>query len=122
MAGTGPKLAQSPLELLTEDDGTRKPFILHNVWGYLVGGALCLGGSLFATHGLRRPLMSGMQRTIGITVFGALLGNYAHERRELYYAERDAVLRHYVQLHPDDFPPYERKKFAEVLEPWIPIR
>lgn len=25
--------------------------------------------------------------------------------RKNYYAERDAVYRHYVELHPEDFPP-----------------
>lgn len=34
-------------------------------------------------------------------VTGQLLTNY----RQNYYAERDAVYRHYIELHPEDFPP-----------------
>lgn len=68
---------------------------------------------------------------------------YLEKVRKGYYAEKDAVLRHYIELHPDDFPrPGEcgvvqkflqsnsfiffkftvRMKYKEVLEEWIPIR
>lgn len=39
---------------------------------------------------------------IAITYYGfSWLQKYAND----YYADRDAMLRHYVQLHPDDFQP-----------------
>ena len=53
---------------------------------------------------------------------GAIGGQWVEERRLNYLAERDAVLRHYIELHPEDFPVPERKKYADVIEPWIPIR
>lgn len=28
---------------------------------------------------------------------------YFQKKRDEYFAERDAVLRHYVELHPEDF-------------------
>lgn len=35
---------------------------------------------------------------------GAALGVFIDRKRNDYLAERDAVLRHYVELHPEDFP------------------
>ncbi|XP_044747674.1 NADH dehydrogenase [ubiquinone] 1 subunit C2 [Coccinella septempunctata] len=121
MAGTGPKQADTPLELLT-NHGTVKPPFLYDVWGYLVGGVLGFGGALYGNYATKRPIVSGVHRTAAVTVVSALLGNYFDDLKKDYDAERDAVLRHYVQLHPEDFPPFERKKYAEVLEPWVPIR
>ncbi|KAL3267587.1 hypothetical protein HHI36_011705 [Cryptolaemus montrouzieri] len=120
MAGTGPKLCKSPLELLT-NDGSRKPPVFNKIWGYLIGGGLGFGGSVFATIAIRRPPFSGIQRTIAISIIGAFVGNYMNNVRNEAAAERDAVFRHYVELHPEDFPPYKRIKYSEVLEPWVPI-
>lgn len=38
-------------------------------------------------------------------VIGATLAHFVEQYRINYWAERDAVLRHYIQLHPEDFPP-----------------
>lgn len=29
---------------------------------------------------------------------------YVQKQRDSYYAEKDAVYRHYIELHPEDFP------------------
>lgn len=70
------------------------------------------------------------------------MGTYLDKKRNEALSTRDAVLKHYVELHPEDFPPIgewnyayflvyhlmflflltERKKFADVLEQWVPIR
>lgn len=36
---------------------------------------------------------------------GATTAHFFLQYRKNYWAERDAVMRHYVQLHPEDFPP-----------------
>ncbi|CAH1407935.1 unnamed protein product [Nezara viridula] len=36
--------------------------------------------------------------------------------------EKDAVYRHYIALHPDDFPMPERKKVGEIFPKFVPIR
>lgn len=81
----------------------------------------------------------GVQFHVLATVVGAGIGQYLENYRNEYFAEREAVFRHYVQLHPEDFPPFskwffwwkyinncfifvERVKYGDVLEPWIPIR
>lgn len=37
-------------------------------------------------------------------IIGAALGYKLNEWKEEALAERDAQLRHYIELHPDDFP------------------
>lgn len=39
---------------------------------------------------------------------------YNRKRRE----RREAILRHYVMLHPEDFPEPERKKIADIFTNW----
>lgn len=58
---------------------------------------------------------------LGTTV-GAVGGYFIEERRLKYLAERDAILKNYIELHLEDFPVPERKKYAELIEPWIPVR
>lgn len=36
---------------------------------------------------------------------GYLAGHLWMQHRKNYFAERDALMRHYIQLHPEDFPP-----------------
>lgn len=45
-----------------------------------------------------------MQFHIVSTIIGASVGQYLDNRKSIYYAEKDAVLRRYIELHPDDFP------------------
>lgn len=47
---------------------------------------------------------AGIQKHLLYTGIGALFGKITDGWRNEYLAERDAVLRHYIQLHPEDFP------------------
>lgn len=38
-------------------------------------------------------------------IAGAAAAELYMNHRRNYFAERDAVFRHYIQLHPEDFPP-----------------
>lgn len=83
-------------------------------------------------------------------MIGVVAGTFIDRKRNEYLAKRDAVLRHYVELHPEDFPVTgelvfdnyspmtkncgeagnlthyscftDRKKYGDVLEAWVPIR
>lgn len=85
-------------------------------------------------------------------MIGVVAGTFVDRKRNEYLAKRDAVLRHYVELHPEDFPVTgelvdenynlmkehcrdaktlcifislgfsDRKKYGDVLEAWVPIR
>ncbi|XP_063914354.1 NADH dehydrogenase [ubiquinone] 1 subunit C2 [Zophobas morio] len=118
---TGPKVATSPLEVL-RNDGTRAAPIWNKYWGPIICGGLGFLGVVAANWAIRRPLMSGIQTHVLVTAGGAAIGKYVDDYRNEYLAERDAVFRHYVDLHPEDFPEFARKKYSEVLEPWVPIR
>lgn len=51
----------------------------------------------------------GIQKHIAFSAAAAYVGNVIDGWRRDYYAEKDAVLRHYVALHPEDFPPYGKQ-------------
>merc|ERR1719309_1213869 len=86
-----------------------------NQWPRLMGVANVAGG--FMAHNVfnKRPVFAGIHRI----VIGGILGWWAfgkiNDFSQRNSAERDAILRHYVLLHPEDFPPPPRKTFAEVL-------
>ncbi|XP_046388167.1 NADH dehydrogenase [ubiquinone] 1 subunit C2 [Ischnura elegans] len=74
------------------------------------------------TYVTKRPIFSGIQNHIGLGAAGFVLGKYWDDRRNQRLARKDAVLRHYIELHPEDFPEPERKMFKDILIPWTPIR
>lgn len=47
--------------------------------------------------------VTGIQKHALLTVGWCGLLSYVQDKRNAYLAERDAVLRHYVELHPEDF-------------------
>ncbi|CAH1371075.1 hypothetical protein MTP99_012568 [Tenebrio molitor] len=118
---TGPKIATSPLEILT-NDGTREPPIVNKYWGPVVGGGAALVVTLLTNWATKKPFMSGLQLHVLGVAAGATIGKIVDDYRNDFLAERDAVFRHYIELHPEDFPDFDRKKYAEVLQPWVPIR
>uniref|UniRef100_A0A6M2DDY1 NADH dehydrogenase [ubiquinone] 1 subunit C2 n=1 Tax=Xenopsylla cheopis TaxID=163159 RepID=A0A6M2DDY1_XENCH len=71
---------------------------------------------------MKRPVFSGIQHHILYTCGLFAFGYVANKYRDDYYADRDAMYRHYISLHPDDFPAPERKKYGEILQRWQPIR
>ncbi|CAD7079657.1 unnamed protein product [Hermetia illucens] len=111
----------SPLELLT-NRGDRQPSYLNDKWNPLICSAVGFGAVCYINWATRRPVFSGVQRHAAAVLGGAALGVFIDKKRNDYLAERDAVLRHYVELHPEDFPTPERKKIGETLEAWAPIR
>ncbi|XP_044255722.1 NADH dehydrogenase [ubiquinone] 1 subunit C2 [Tribolium madens] len=118
---SGPKVATTPLEVLTNDE-TRIPSFMSKYWAPGIGGSTAFVAMLITNWFVKKPLMSGIQVHAFVTVAGAALGKYIDDYRNDYFAERDAAFRHYIQLHPEDFPAFTRKKYSEVLEPWVPIR
>lgn len=129
------------LSQLFDPNPNRQPSFLSNKWTQISSALFGFGFVCFYNYFTRRPVLSGEFRVIrpyyiilsgclflGIqkhliaTSLGAVGGQFIEERRLDYLSEKDAVLRNYIELHPDDFPVPDRKKFADVIEPWIPIR
>ncbi|XP_055918237.1 NADH dehydrogenase [ubiquinone] 1 subunit C2 [Eupeodes corollae] len=109
------------LELL-ENRGDRQPTIMNTLFNPLASALAGCGLAMFINFAYRRPVWSGIQKHIAFTAIGGGLGLYLDKKRNEHLADRDAVLRHYIMLHPEDFPMPERKKYADVLEVWQPIR
>lgn len=42
---------------------------------------------------------------VGAGIIGAVALYYVKQHRTAYLADRDAAFRHYVELHPEYFPP-----------------
>ncbi|XP_039950847.1 NADH dehydrogenase [ubiquinone] 1 subunit C2 [Bactrocera neohumeralis] len=110
-----------PIKLLT-DKGERQPAFMNSIFNPVVCSVLGFGCAIFLNFGLRKPPFSGIQNHVAFAAIGGGLGLYFDNKRNEHLAKRDAVLRHYIELHPDDFPVKERKKYADVLEAWVPIR
>ncbi|CAG9820139.1 unnamed protein product [Phaedon cochleariae] len=118
---TGPGLARTPLELL-ENDGTREQPLLSKFFAPVCWGTIGFISVVVANYATKRPIFSGIQKHIGLSAALAGIGTYVDGYRNQYLADRDAIYRHYIQLHPEDFPPFERKKFKDLFENWVPIR
>ncbi|KAI5631359.1 NADH-ubiquinone oxidoreductase subunit b14.5b (NDUFC2) domain-containing protein [Phthorimaea operculella] len=112
----------SAKELLKLGDEDRVKPKLNQYWPHILGVAFGIGTGVMINFGTRRPVFSGIQKHIAATAGWTVALNYAQKKRDDYYAEKDAVFRHYIELHPEDFPEPERKKIGELFEPWIPIR
>jgi NADH dehydrogenase (ubiquinone) 1 subunit C2 len=48
---------------------------------------------------------TGLHVKLGAGIVGAGILYYVNKYRDTYLADKDAMYRHYVQLHPEDFPP-----------------
>ncbi|XP_042212365.1 NADH dehydrogenase [ubiquinone] 1 subunit C2-like [Homarus americanus] len=111
-----------PAEYFNPDNAGPPPSFLRKAWFPTVLAGV--GVSLACVLNLhnRKPAFSGLQQHAifsGLgTIFGFTGGNWLDRRA----AQRDAVLYHYIVSHPEDFPPVERKKYADVLKKWVPIR
>ncbi|CAL1263754.1 unnamed protein product [Larinioides sclopetarius] len=82
-----------------------------------------LGGGTFAVSNyvVRRPFYSGIQRHIIASAVGFAFGHYLEQYLMNRFAYRDAVIKHYIELHPEDFVE-NKKKYKEIFEEWYPIR
>ncbi|XP_067010079.1 NADH dehydrogenase [ubiquinone] 1 subunit C2 [Anabrus simplex] len=111
----------TPLELLTPRED-RVDTYLSKIWAPALCGSVAFLTVCFVNFGTKRPVFSGIQKHILWTSGAAFAGKVIDGYRNDYLADRDAVLRHYVELHPEDFPAPERKKYSELFLPWIPVR
>jgi len=114
-------MVKRALEILT-DDAEREIPILSAKWPVFGAAAAGFGLMCILNVGTRRPVFSGIQYHFISAAVGAIVGHTIDGWRDAHMAERDAVLRHYVETHPDLFPDPVRQKYSEVLMPWVPIR
>uniref|UniRef100_T1JKB1 NADH dehydrogenase [ubiquinone] 1 subunit C2 n=1 Tax=Strigamia maritima TaxID=126957 RepID=T1JKB1_STRMM len=86
------------------------------------GALLGCTAALFANIGQRRPPWSGLQMYALFIAIGGSVGEGWFHLKEWKNARRDAMLKHYIELHPEHFVNDERPKYKDVFEPWYPMR
>ncbi|ODM90425.1 NADH dehydrogenase [ubiquinone] 1 subunit C2 [Orchesella cincta] len=109
--------------LLFLGDPQRKTYsAMTRVW-MPVSASICLGiGSVLTNVAAKMPIRAGVHKHFLNILLGFGMGEGAHRYREALASERDIQYYHYMVLHPDDFQAPERKKYAQVLRRWVPIR
>jgi len=73
----------------------------------------------------KRPFYANLPKSALIVAGCAAFGWYGGKFREFHFKTRDAIVEHYVRLHPKDFEHLNSKserKFKDLLLPWFPIR
>uniref|UniRef100_A0A1B6DXD0 NADH dehydrogenase [ubiquinone] 1 subunit C2 n=1 Tax=Clastoptera arizonana TaxID=38151 RepID=A0A1B6DXD0_9HEMI len=111
----------NPFKLLEPDETIENTF-LYDKMGPAFGAFIGFGGSCAMNYFARRPIFSGIQKHVILTSAGLFIATHLQKRKEAYNAERDDIYRHYIHLHPEDFPIPERKRVGELLKPWVPVR
>ncbi|CAB3362603.1 Hypothetical predicted protein [Cloeon dipterum] len=96
--------------------------VLYKNWGIISGSFVGSIGALWYNWANRRPTLSGLPRSLIIVASLAGAGRLLQDYRDKRLAQRDAVLRHYISLHPEDFELPPRVKYSEVFGSWIPVR
>ncbi|KAG8222053.1 hypothetical protein J437_LFUL000497 [Ladona fulva] len=109
------------IEVLFDERERPVPF-LSQIFNPLFGGILGVSCAIFVNFVSKKPILSGIQKHIIFGAVGLGAGKFFDGIRNEELAKRDAVMRHYIQLHPEDFPMPEGKKYKELLTPWVPVR
>jgi hypothetical protein len=84
-----------------------------------IAGVVCMG-----LYNSRRnhPLSSRLYLYVASGIAGYWLGGMVDHYETKRFAERDAMLHHYISLHPEDFVEEPSPKLKYVLYPWHPVR
>uniref|UniRef100_A0A1B6MH80 NADH dehydrogenase [ubiquinone] 1 subunit C2 n=1 Tax=Graphocephala atropunctata TaxID=36148 RepID=A0A1B6MH80_9HEMI len=120
-----PAVVQSVPEdprVLFSPDNYAEPSFLGDKIPQFTGGLTGFLGTIAHNYSQRRPLFTAFPVIVGCTALGIACGVWWQQRSDRYWAERDAIYRHYIELHPEDFPAKERILVADMLKPWVPIR
>ncbi|KAI3354058.1 hypothetical protein L3Q82_018620 [Scortum barcoo] len=70
----------------------------------------------------RPPMKSGVHRQVLLATIGWFIGYHVTKYENYFNAKHDRDMNEYIKLHPDEFAPKEKKTFAEIVEPFIPVR
>ncbi|KAF1570689.1 UNVERIFIED_CONTAM: NADH dehydrogenase [ubiquinone] 1 subunit C2, partial [Eudyptes pachyrhynchus] len=64
----------------------------------------------------------GLHRQLLFVTSFVFAGYFYLKRQNYLYAVKDHDMFGYIKLHPEDFPEKEKKTYAEILEPFHPVR
>ncbi|XP_051980681.1 NADH dehydrogenase [ubiquinone] 1 subunit C2-like [Xyrauchen texanus] len=91
----------------------------NSVWLGLCGWATAM---LHNNLNRRPALKAGFHRQALFVTIGWFIGYHLTKYENYTYARLDRDMNEYIRLHPDQFQEKERKTFAEIVEPFHPIR
>ncbi|KAH9374119.1 hypothetical protein HPB48_005388 [Haemaphysalis longicornis] len=92
----------------TEHDEFLDRFWFWGFPGFSFGVAMCVGNWF-----MRKPVLSGIQKHIFAMAVGVAFGEGFRRFTGYLSSERDASVRHYIMLHPEDFPEPGKTRWAD---------
>ncbi|XP_058792351.1 NADH dehydrogenase [ubiquinone] 1 subunit C2 [Phymastichus coffea] len=112
---------QWALDILTPDPNY-EPNFFSKWFHWIVIPGTVVSGVAYVNYFQRRPIYAGLRRYAIALVAGLVGAKVLEDAKWHREAERDAVLRHYVKLHPEDFPPPKKETYNDVFWEWVPVR
>uniref|UniRef100_A0A1A7X1J3 NADH dehydrogenase [ubiquinone] 1 subunit C2 n=1 Tax=Iconisemion striatum TaxID=60296 RepID=A0A1A7X1J3_9TELE len=91
----------------------------NSVW---LSGVGWLSAMLHNAMCHRPPLKSGVHRQVLLATIGWFIGYHLTKRVNYNCAKLDRDMNEYIRLHPERFPVKEKKTYAEIVEPFYPVR
>ncbi|XP_076231399.1 NADH dehydrogenase (ubiquinone) B14.5 B subunit [Calliopsis andreniformis] len=114
--------AQWAIDLLEGKNYFYKKQFYNNYTAEIVTG---ITGFLIPCHRniiTKKPFYSNFHRHILFTLVGIAIGRVITIKADEHYAKNDAILLDYVKKHPERFPEPPNRKYAEIFNPWKPVR
>ncbi|XP_036419140.1 NADH dehydrogenase [ubiquinone] 1 subunit C2 [Colossoma macropomum] len=91
----------------------------NSVWLGLSGW---LAAMLHNSFNRRPALKAGVHRQALFMTVGWFIGYHLTKYENYTYARLDRDMNEYIRLHQEEFAEKEKKTFAEIVEPFHPIR
>ncbi|KAI1287434.1 hypothetical protein HDE_10085 [Halotydeus destructor] len=86
------------------------------------GAALACIGVAGQNYYTKKPVISQLWKYAVFCGLGAYFGHSVFNYNAKVANRNDAIYRHYLETHYDDFPVVERMKYKDIFKGWIPIR
>ncbi|XP_034253108.1 uncharacterized protein LOC117652361 [Thrips palmi] len=113
----------SHLERLAYDEVRENPSLFSDTWMSILGGTFGFFGVMSYNVARFKPAYTGVWRYPIAMAAGVYAGLIIRDWRREKVRTKWAKIKHYIELHPEDFPPYPaRTKIGDTLSPWVPMR
>ncbi|KAJ8674121.1 hypothetical protein QAD02_005383 [Eretmocerus hayati] len=109
------------IDLLTPEPDYEENFLSKN-YPWIFWPTVTVGGCAYVNWFMQRPVYAGLPRYGLAAVAGIVLAKVFKDAKYHRESERDQVLRHYIKLHPEDFPPPVRTTYNDEFRDWVPCR
>ncbi|XP_004708908.1 NADH dehydrogenase [ubiquinone] 1 subunit C2 [Echinops telfairi] len=111
-----------PLEFLPDEARSLPPPKLTDPRLLYTGFTGYCAGLLDNAIRQRPVLLTGVHRQLLYVTSFFFVGYYLTKRQDYLSAVKDHDMIAYMKSHPEDFPEKDKKKYAEILEEFYPVR